>query len=68
MRYPKDGDETVNEYTHVDTRNRQFQTYFVLIDQAGRLYCTMQSGSFISLDNPKNIPALFPDQGTRSTS
>ena len=50
MRYSKDGGKTVSEYTHVDTRNRQFQTYFVLIDQTGLLYSSTQSGSFVSED------------------
>jgi len=50
MRYSKDGGKTVDEYTHVDTRKRLFQTYFVLIDQTGRLYSSTQSGSFVSED------------------
>jgi len=50
MRYSKDGGKTQSEYTHVDTRDRQFQTYFVLIDQKGLLYSSTQSGTFMSKD------------------
>lgn len=58
MRYSKDGGKTVSNYTSVDTRNRAFQTYFVLIDQTGRLYSSTQSGSFVSEDKGAPISSI----------